>query len=100
VWTKDNSVNSGAITSPSGANDVHVVYVGFAWAPFTAAFWSQNGTDVAPIPIAQGSNGFYIKLTGGGVFESALWSGGRVTRPIVPAPGANDAHLQVSPPVF
>lgn len=100
VWTKNGEVNSGAINAPNGANDIHVVYVGFSWVPFKAAYWSHDGTDVAPIRIAQGSNGFYITLTGGGVFDSALWSGGRVPRPIVPGPAANDARLMVTPPVF
>jgi hypothetical protein len=95
VWTKSGNVNSGAMNSPGGANGVHVVWK--RWKGyFTAAFWSQNGTDVAAIPIAEGSNGFYIKLTGASVFDSADWSKHRgVLRRIVPEPGANDVHFKL-----
>ena len=93
VWTKNGNTNSDAIDAPSGANDVRVVW-GRGGKLVTAAFWSQDGTDMAPIQVAPGSNGAYARLTGGGVFDSAYWSRGhRVLQPIVPAQGANDVHL-------
>jgi hypothetical protein len=96
VWTKNGNVNSGAINSPSGTNSVHIGWERWR-GHFVAAFWSQNGTDVAPIPISEGSNGLYIKLTDAGVFDSAYWGTrrGGVVRRIVPEPGANDVHLKL-----
>ncbi len=95
VWTKNGNTNSDAIEAPNGANDFRVVW-GRRAGSFKAAFWSQNGTDLAPIPIAPGSNDVYVRLTGGGVFDSAFWSrGGEVLRPIVPATGANDVHVKL-----
>jgi len=95
VWTKNGNTNSDAIDAPNGANDVRVVW-GRQANTITAAFWSQDGTDMAPIRVAAGSNGAAVGLTGGGVFDRAHWSrGDRVLRPIVPAPGANDVHLEL-----
>lgn len=95
VWTKNGATNSGAISSPSGVNDIRVVW-GRTAAKFTAAFWTHNGVDVQSIPIASGSNGLYLRL-GSDVFSSAFWSrrGGGMLQPITPAPGANDVHLEL-----
>lgn len=95
VWTKNGTVNSGAIESPSGANDFRVVW-GRRARKFNAAFWTQNGEDLQPIPIAPGSNGVILRLTSG-VFDRAFWSdrNGNPLQPIVPAPGANDVHLEL-----
>jgi hypothetical protein len=95
VWTKNGSVNSDAISSPSGANDFRVVWNRRA-TKFRAAFWTRDGSDLQPIPIAPGSNDLFARLNGGGVFDSAFWSRrGKVLRPIVPAPGANDVRLEL-----
>jgi len=93
VWTKNGTVNSDAITSPAGANDFRVVW-GRRALRFRAAFWTQNGQDLQPIPIAAGSNDVFVRLSTG-VFDRAFWSGrgGSVLQPIVPPPGANDVHL-------
>jgi hypothetical protein len=96
VWTKNGTVNSGAIESPSGANDIRVKWGRLALR-FKAAFWTKDGTDLQAIPIAAGSNDLYLRLNGGGVFDSARWTGrtGNTLQPIVPAPGANDVRLEL-----
>ena len=88
-------MNSGAIASPSGANGFRVVWGKLA-TKFRNAEWQRNGTDVALIPLAKGSNGVYVRLNGGGVFDNAFWSRGKhVLQPVTPAPGANDVRVEL-----
>ena len=95
VWTKNGQLNSDAIESPSGANGFRVAWGKLA-TKFTSAAWQRNGTDVAVIPLAKGSNGVYVRLNGGGVFDSAFWSRRQqVLQPVTPAPGANDVRVEL-----